>query len=55
MMRNYDGSPVNPNVKPRKPPVRRPLPEQIQQDRDSLDRAIVDPKVFERLMRAMGA
>ena len=53
MMRDALGRPINPNIKPRKPPVRRPLPERIQQDRETLDQAITDPKAFEELMRAM--
>ncbi len=53
MMRDALGRPINPNVRPRKPPVRRPAPERIQQGRELLDRAVTDPRAFERLMRAM--
>jgi hypothetical protein len=53
MRRHWDGSPVNPNVKKRKPPVRRPLPERIERDRDILDPVITNPKIFETMMRYM--
>ncbi len=53
MMRDALGRPINPNVKTRKPPVRRPLPERILLDREKLHPAVTDPRAFEALMRSM--